>query len=115
MKYVKIGLLVIIVLAIGVGVIATMGSFGEGSRAGELFKFSKKGMIFKTYEGELSISSKGAMGEKWAFSVNGNDAELIKQMENSMGKNVTLHYNEKYVQMSWAGDTKYFITKITPQ
>ena len=115
MKYVKIALLVIILLAIGYGVFATMATASEGSRAGELYKFSKKGVIFKTYEGELSISSRGAIGEKWAFSVNGNDTELIKQMENSMGKNITLHYNEKYVKMSWAGDTKYFITKVSPQ
>ncbi len=111
MKYVKIGLLVIIVLAIGFGVFSTTATFSKSARVGELYKFGEKGMLFKTYEGELSVSTKGAIGEKWAFSVNSNDKALIEELNNSMGKQVKLDYNEKYVQLSWAGDTKYFITK----
>ena len=112
MKYVKIGLLVIILLAVGAGVFTTMATYSASARVGQLYKFGEKGMLFKTYEGELSVSTKGAIGEKWAFSVNGNDKELIKELNDAMGKEVKLDYNEKYVQMSWAGDTKYFITKM---
>ncbi len=111
MKYVKIALLVIIVLAVGGGIFATTAIYSTGFRKGRIAKISQKGIIFKTYEGELTTSNKGVIGEIFYFSVNGNDTELLKQLENTSGE-VKLSYAQKYMKMSWAGDTEYFITKV---
>ncbi|HSP40652.1 MAG TPA: hypothetical protein VLN46_04400, partial [Gillisia sp.] len=34
--------------------------YSEGTRTGELIKFSKKGVIYKTWEGEISQGISGA-------------------------------------------------------
>jgi hypothetical protein len=111
-KYVVITLISLVLIFVAYGSFMIFGTHSESSRVGQLYKFGKKGIIFKTYEGELSIFTKGAIGEKWAFSVNSNDTEVIEKLEEAMGKEVTLHYSEKYVQMPWAGETKYFVNKV---
>jgi hypothetical protein len=110
----KIGVLsLVIVLLIGGGVFSFFyyGSYSAGYRAGKVTKISKKGYVFKTYEGELNLG----MNEKpWAFSVDASKADVLKKLEDVSltGENVKLHYEEKFVQFSWRGDTKYFVTRV---
>ena len=91
-------------------------TFSEGNRAGILQKFSKKGSIFKTYEGELIMSSIASTGnttiasEKFLFSV--KDENVAKELFGLEGKNVTLTYEQKRNHMPWSGDTNYFVTGI---
>lgn len=90
-------------------------SYSTGIRAGIVMKISHKGYLFKTYEGELNL---GTVQQKpWAFSVDNGRKEVIKTLEevSQSGERVQLHYEEKYVQFSWRGDTKYFITKVERQ
>ena len=71
-------------------------TYSEGNRSGVLQKFSKKGSVFKTYEGELimssitSTSSATLASEKFFFSVK-NDS-VAQAMFNLEGKKVTVHY-----------------------
>ncbi len=91
-------------------------TYSEGNRAGILQKFSKKGSIFKTYEGELIMSSIASTGnttiasEKFFFSV--KDENVAKALFEMEGKNVTLKYEQKRNHMPWSGDTDYFVTGI---
>jgi hypothetical protein len=94
-------------------------SYSEGNRTGRLMKFSKKGYIFKTYEGTLDLANisrnqNGVIASTWDFSVIAENDEVAKQMDKAMTENkyVKLHYEEKYFQFSWRGDTKYFVTKV---
>ncbi len=88
-------------------------TFSDGIRTGELIKFSHKGYVFKTWEGELSQGLSGS--QKFAFSVMDNDPELIEQMKANQGKFVRIEYIERYGTFSWWGETNYYITKVTPE
>lgn len=88
-------------------------TFSDGIRTGELIKFSHKGYIFKTWEGELSQGLSGS--QKFAFSVMDNQPEVIEQMKVNQGKFVKIEYIERYGTFSWWGETNYYITKVTPE
>jgi hypothetical protein len=88
-------------------------TFSDGIRTGELIKFSHKGYIFKTWEGELSQGLSGS--QKFAFSVMDNQPEVIAQMKANQGKFVKIEYVERYGTFSWWGETNYYITKVTPE
>ena len=88
-------------------------TFSEGIRTGELIKFSHKGYVFKTWEGELSQGLSGS--QKFAFSVMDNEPEVIAQMKANQGKFVKIEYIERYGTFSWWGETNYYITKVTPE
>ena len=87
-------------------------SYSSGERAGFLQKMSLKGWVCKTWEGELSlIAIPGAAPEKFLFSV--RDAVVVKRLESSMGRRVTLTYEQhKGVPSSCFGETEYFVVDI---
>ena len=85
-------------------------TFSEGYRAGELIKFSEKGVVFKTWEGELS---QGISNEKpFMFSVLDSDEEVIDKLVFLQGKRVRLTYKERYRTFAWWGDTRYFVSSV---
>jgi flagellar basal body-associated protein FliL len=91
-------------------------TYSEGNRAGVLIKFSKKGYVFKTFEGELNIGGMGnipntaQMNQLWDFSVRNRDvADSLMKLE---GKKVSLHYNEVVKNFIWDGETKYFVDGV---
>jgi uncharacterized protein YxeA len=84
--------------------------YSEGIRAGELIKFSHKGVVIKTWEGEISQGV--SEGQMFKFSVEGNKKEVIDDLQRLQGKYVKLHYFERFSSFVWLGDTVYFITKV---
>jgi hypothetical protein len=84
--------------------------YSEGVRSGEVIKFSRKGVVFKTWEGEISQGISGA--QIFKFSVLDRDQEVIEAMKAAEGKYVKLSYEERYATFSWWGESKYFITKV---
>ena len=62
--------------------------FSEGYRSGELIKFSNKGVLVKTWEGELSQGISGA--QIFKFSVEDHEEKVIDQLINLQGKYVRL-------------------------
>ncbi|NRR31401.1 hypothetical protein HSX11_14575 [Oxalobacteraceae bacterium] len=87
-------------------------SYSEGERAGYLQKFSKRGWVCKTWEGEILLTSMpGAIPEKFEFSV--RDDEVARQLMAATGKRVVLSYDQhKGVPSACFGETEYFITKV---
>lgn len=91
-------------------------TYSEGYRAGLLQKFSYKGMLFKTYEGELILSSVSSTSnvaiasEKFYFSVTRGD--LAIQFDTLQGRNVIVHYIEKKGAVPWRGDSRYLVDSI---
>jgi hypothetical protein len=87
-------------------------SYSEGERAGYLQKFSKKGWLCKTWEGEVLLSSMpGAIPERFAFSV--RDDKVAKDLMAATGKRVVLTYAQhKGVPSSCFGETEHFIEKV---
>ena len=84
--------------------------YSEGTRAGELIKFSNKGVLFKTWEGEISQGISGA--QIFEFSVLDQEEEVIQKMNDLQGRYVKVTYVERYSTFFFWGDTKYFINAI---
>lgn len=110
----------ILVFAVSFLCLAYWGVYDEGVRAGTVLRISKKGMIFKTYEGQLNVETFGALKgahpimEAFDFSVSDEDEEVIRDLESVAlsGERVNLHYVSRYVAFPWRGDTKYFIVRV---
>ncbi|MFD2827799.1 6-phosphogluconate dehydrogenase [Leeuwenhoekiella polynyae] len=87
--------------------------YSEGTRAGELIKFSKKGILSKTWEGQISQGISGA--QIFDFSVMGSEDEVIQKLKDYQGSYVKLTYVERYATFIFWGDTKYFVTDISKE
>ncbi|MDT0540058.1 MULTISPECIES: 6-phosphogluconate dehydrogenase [Croceitalea] len=87
--------------------------FSEGYRSGELIKFSRKGVLAKTWEGEISQGISGA--QIFEFSVEDSKVEVIQNLKDLQGKYVKVTYKERYSTFFWLGDTKYFIIEVEPE
>ncbi len=87
-------------------------NYSEGERAGTVQKFSRKGWICKTYEGELALYVvAGVAPEVWNFSV--RDPAVAEQMSKAVGQRVQLHYSEHPgVPTSCFAETRYFVDRI---
>ena len=87
-------------------------NYSDGERAGVLQKFSRKGWICKTYEGELALYVvAGVAPEIWYFSV--RDEALVGSMNESIGRRVRLHYTEHpFVPTSCFAETRYFVDRV---
>ena len=88
-------------------------TYSQGNRSGELIKFSRKGVLVKTWEGEISQGISGA--QIFSFSVEDNNKELIQKLNDFQGRYVKLKYKERYATISWLGDSKYFVIDATEE
>jgi hypothetical protein len=88
-------------------------SYSSGERAGWVQKFSRKGWVCKTWEGEMAmVSMPGAIPEKFYFTV--RDDAVAERINRVMGKRVTLHYEEKVgLPTSCFGETRHFVSRVT--
>lgn len=87
-------------------------SYSEGERAGYVQKFSKKGWLCKTWEGEIAmVTMPGAIPEKFAFSV--RDEAVAEAINRLAGRRVVLHYQQhKFVPTSCFAETEYFVVGV---
>ena len=90
--------------------------YSEGYRAGLLQKFSNKGAFFKTYEGEMILSSVASTrdvalaSEKFQFTVINKD--IVRQFDTLQGLNVIVHYKQMNGAVFWRGDSKYLVDSV---
>jgi len=87
-------------------------SYSEGERAGWVQKFSRKGWVCKTWEGEMAmVTIPGTVAEKFTFTV--RDNAVVAKLNAAVGKRMALHYEQhKWVPTSCFGDTEYFVTDL---
>lgn len=87
-------------------------SYSEGERAGVLQKFSRRGWICKTWEGEMAmVTMPGAIPEKFYFSTR-SDA-VAAQLNGALGKRVGLVYEQHVgIPTSCFGETEYFVSAV---
>ncbi|MBV8341543.1 MAG: hypothetical protein JO173_04110 [Gammaproteobacteria bacterium] len=87
-------------------------AYSEGERAGWVQKFSRKGWVCKTWEGEMAmVTMPGTVAEKFAFTV--RDDSVAKRLNAAVGKRMALHYEQhKWVPSSCFGETEYFVTDL---
>jgi hypothetical protein len=77
-------------------------------------KFSRKGWVCKTWEGELAlVSMPGTVAEKFFFTV--RDDGIAKRINDNLGRRVSLTYRQHIgVPTSCFGETQYFVDDIHP-
>ncbi len=87
-------------------------TLSEGTRTGMLFKISRKGKIFKTYEGQIQLAGATMMSKQsiWEFSV--TNPHTYNDLQNLEGKNVRLHYREVVDAFPWQGETNYLVYDV---
>ena len=91
-------------------------TYSEGYRAGLLQKFSSKGTLFKTYEGEMILSSVSSnrdvalASEKFLFSM--TNKSLVRQFDTLQGNMVIVHYIQKNGKVFWRGDSQYLVDSV---
>jgi hypothetical protein len=121
-KFLIISGVILALALVGGGWFAYFASYSEGYRAGKVMKISRKGVIFKTWEGQLNVEgitsstgkASGSLTSTWEFSVEDHHKDVIDSIQKAMDadKRVKLHYEEKFYTYPWRGDTKYLITKV---
>lgn len=110
---------ILVVVLIGGTLFLIYATYSEGVRAGTVLKVSKRGMLFKTYEGQLDLDVFGATANKenlfdQSFKFSVKDPAVIQQLEAVAltGERVNLRYEEKYMRLLFLGETKYFVTGV---
>lgn len=92
-------------------------TYSEGTRSGILTKVSKKGYIFKTYEGDLNIGGisqgDGTIMPTSQFKFSVTETKVYQKLQQKEGKKVVLHYKQVIKNFFWQGDTDYFIYDVT--
>jgi hypothetical protein len=106
------GALMVLAVLAGYTWLSLNWSYSKGERAGYVQKFSKKGWVFKTWEGELQmLPVPGAVPEKFLFSV--RDEAVAEKINASVGKKVVLRYGQhKWVPSSIFAETEYFVEQV---
>jgi hypothetical protein len=107
-----VGLLVIAALAAGYFAIVLNWNYSTGERAGWVQKFSKKGWLCKTWEGEIAlVTMPGTAQEKFLFTV--WDDAVADQINRYIGRRVSLHYEEKIgLPTTCFGETRHYVTGV---
>ena len=114
-KVVKITLLLVVVVALlctGYMMIVLNWSYSKGERIGYVQKFSEKGWLCKTWEGELQmLPVPGAIPEKFLFSV--RNKAVISKINSSLGKRVSIYYEQhKGIPTNCFGESEYFAVDV---
>lgn len=105
-------LVLLLVLAAGWTWLSLHWSYSEGERAGYVQKFSRKGWLCKTWEGEVAmVTMPGAIPDKFYFSV--RDDAIAAKINELAGKRLVLHYQQhKFVPTSCFAETEYYVDGV---
>lgn len=88
-------------------------TYSRGERAGYVQKFSKKGWLCKTWEGELAMAAlPGALPEVFAFTL--HDDAVAAEINRQIGSRVTLTYEQHLGLPSCFGETTYWVKSVRP-
>jgi hypothetical protein len=120
MRIIKWVIGLIILVSVAVFCFYYFSVYESGVMAGRVLRVTQKGVMFKTYEGKLSLESFGALkgtnpiAETFDFSVESSEDSVIKALEqvSLSGERVNLHFIKRYKIFFWRGDTKYFVTNV---
>jgi hypothetical protein len=113
---IRVLVMFIVVVIAGIGLwswLTLSWAYSDGERAGVLQKFSRKGWVCKTQEGEIAqYLVAGISPQMWLFSV--RDKTVAAQLDKAVGHRVQLHYTEHPgVPTSCFAETRFFVDRIT--
>jgi hypothetical protein len=91
-------------------------TYSEGTRSGILTKVSKRGFVFKTYEGEMNIGGlnqgDGTIMPGTVFRFSASERKVYDKLESLQGRKVVVHYKQVIKNLFWQGDTDYFVYDV---
>ena len=113
MKGFLAGIIVLVALVAGYFAIVLNWSYSTGERAGWVQKFSNKGWLCKTWEGELAlVSLPGTSVEKFLFTV--RDDGVAASINKVVGQRVSMHYEQKVgLPTTCFGETRNYVTGVS--
>ena len=126
-----IGLIAYCLIAVSLGAVAVVAiqccgglniEYSDGSRSGVIQKLSKKGVIWKTWEGELNLGYNDSRIDSdgrqtivpavFEFSCSSDDTAKSLTDAEQAGRRVTIGYKQ-YLLRGWdKGSTSYDVTKV---
>jgi hypothetical protein len=86
--------------------------FAEGTKAGQLNTFQKKGVLFKTYEGKIIQSGFKANVQSNEFEFSVENERIAEQLLQNSGREVELHYKRHFGSLPWRGMQSYIVDSI---
>ena len=106
-------LLIVVVASVGYLSFVRFYSYSKGVWTGKIVKFSTKGWVFKTHEGQLIHAGAGVNDGK-LFSVYPGDDDIQQEIREAMeqGYSVKVKYYERPAKIAFWGDTKHFIYDV---
>jgi hypothetical protein len=117
----KVGVLLVLLLVVAILLFAAYVwvtlhyNFSDGERAGYVQKFSRKGWVCKTWEGELAMMNLPGSLQQQTFTFSVRDAAVADQINKTLGARVRLHYEQhKGIPTSCFGETEYFVSQVEP-
>jgi hypothetical protein len=84
----------------------------EGTQAGTLNIFQKKGILFKTYEGKIILSGFRANVQSNEFSFSVTKENVAQQLLKISGKEVNVHYKQYFGSLPWRGMKNFIVDSI---
>ena len=112
-KVLVYGILLVTLSAIGYTLFIYNFTLSDGVKSGILTKFANRGVVFKTWEGELNEGF-GA-SRFFPFSVEGDELQVIEDLKKYQGEYVKLEYKERMKTLPWWGETNFYIIKVIPE
>lgn len=86
--------------------------YAEGTKAGQLNTFQKKGVLFKTYEGKIIQSGFKINVESNYFEFSVTNESVAKTLLNNAGKDMELHYKRYFASLPWRGVQSYIVDSV---
>lgn len=107
MRYLLLIFLVVIFGVLGYGYVKYLYVYSDGEREGLLNKFSTKGTLYKTNEGELLmpgvIQGQSQLSSNF-FYFSSIDPTVTEVLKSATGKKVRVHYQQYKGNLPWRGD-----------
>jgi hypothetical protein len=117
-KFVRWFTFILLVVLVAFGYWKYFYTYSKGVQGGKMQKISKRGNIFKTWEGYLLISvnvdnNMSLATTQWEFSVTSDSiANLLESFE---GKKVRVRYKQKNGTLPWRGDSEYIVYEVNTE
>lgn len=107
MRYISLFLLFFFILIGGYTYWNYFFIYSEGNREGVLNKFSTKGTVFKTHEGEILmpgvVPTMNQLSNNF-FYFSAKDSDIVSALDGATGKKVKVHYIQYRNSLPWRGD-----------
>jgi hypothetical protein len=91
-------------------------TYSEGTRSGILTKVSRKGFVFKTFEGELNIGGinqgDGTIMPNTVFKFSVYDSKTYHKLDSLQGKKLVVSYKQVIKNFFWQGESDYFVHDV---